>query len=139
VNCARGSGCRGWDLTEILLESDVIIAWLRGYEPYTDLIPEFLDKGITLTWTPVSIAEIYAGARKSEEERMGNLFLIFEVLPISQEIGLKAGRYLNTFGKSHGVELGDALIAATAAITRIPLWTLNKKHYPVQEITFFKP
>jgi predicted nucleic acid-binding protein len=124
-------------LTEILLDSDVIIAWLRGYEPYLDLIPELLDKGSTLTWTPVSVAEIFAGARKSEEERIGNLFLIFEVLPISQEIGVKAGRYLNIYGKSHGMELGDALIAATAAISGIPLWTLNKKHYPIREIAFF--
>jgi predicted nucleic acid-binding protein len=126
-------------LTEILLDSDVIIAWLRRYEPYAELIPALLDKGSTLAWTPVSIAEIYAGARKSEEECIGNLFLIFETLPISQEIGMKAGRFLNSYGKSHGVELGDALIAATAVITGLSLWTLNKKHYPIKEITFFNP
>ena len=126
-------------MTEILLDSDVIINWLRRYGPFSDLIPGLLDKGSTLLWTPVSIAEIFAGARKSEEENIRNLLLIFEALPISQEIGIQAGRYMNIYRKSHSMEIGDALIAATAAITGIPLWTLNKKHYPIRNIAFFNP
>jgi hypothetical protein len=124
---------------EILLDSDVIIAWLRGCEPYIKLIPELLDQGSTLTWSLVSIAEIFAGVRKSEEKQIENLFLIFEAFPISPEVGKKAGRYLNLYGKSYGMELGDALIAASASIGGMPLWTLNRKHYPVKEITFFSP
>jgi predicted nucleic acid-binding protein len=124
-------------LAEILLDSDVIIAWLRGYRPYNDLVPELLDQGNTLVWSSVSIAEIFAGARKSEERQIESLFLIFEAFPISLEIGKKAGKYLNLYGKSHGMELGDALIAASASIRGIPLWTLNRRHYPIGEVTFF--
>ena len=123
----------------ILLDSDVIIAWLRGYDPYTRVIPELLDKGNVLAWTPVSVAEIFAGARKSEEKHIENLFLIFDALPVSPEIGRIAGSYLNLYRKSHGMDLGDALIAATASITGMKLWTLNRKHYPVREIGFFAP
>ena len=123
----------------ILLDSDVIIAWLRGCTPYVELIPELLDRGNTLSWCPVSIAEIFAGARKSEERQLDNLFLIFESLSVSPEIGRRAGKYLGLYAKSHGMELGDALIAATASIAQIPLWTLNKKHYPIREIAFFSP
>lgn len=124
-------------MAEILLDSDVIIAWLRGYEPYVDAIPKILDQGDSLLWTPVSIAEIYAGVRKSEEKDVENLFLVFEAIPITHAIGARAGRYLNLYRKSHGMELGDAVIGATAAITGVPLWTLNKKHYPPREITFY--
>jgi predicted nucleic acid-binding protein len=126
-------------LAVILLDSDVIIAWLRGYAPYVKLIPDLLDQGNTLCWCPVSIAEIFAGARKSEERQIANLFLIFESLSISPEIGIRAGKYLNLYAKSHGMELGDALIAATASVASIPLWTLNRKHYPIKEISFFSP
>ena len=124
---------------EILLDSDVIIAWLRGYQPHIRLLPEFLDQGCALIWTPVSVAEISAGVRKSEEKLIENLFLLFDAFPISLEIGEKAGRYLNLYGKSHGMELGDALIAASASIGDLPLWTLNRKHYPMKEIAFFSP
>ena len=126
-------------MAEILLDSDVIIAWLRGYDPFAELIPILLEKGEVLTWTPVSVAEIFAGARKGEESQLENLFLVLEALPLSTEIGKKAGVYLNTYSKSHGVELGDALIAATAYYTKMALWTLNKKHYPMRDVQFFLP
>ncbi len=126
-------------MAEILLDSDVIIAWLHGYEPYIELIPQLLHQGSILTWSPVSIAEVFAGARKSEGKQIENLLLIFDSLPISPEIGKKAGEYLNLYGKSHGMELGDALIAASASIAGVPLWTLNRKHYPTKEVVFFSP
>ena len=82
----------------------------------------------SLLWTPISIAEIFAGARKSERERLETLFQIIEMLPISEAIGKKAGHYLQKYSKSHSLELGDALIAASACITNLSLWTINKKH-----------
>lgn len=126
-------------MAEILLDSDIIIAWLRGYDPFAELIPRLLQEGNVLTWTPVSVAEIFAGVRKGEEGQLENLFLVLESLNLSLEIGRKAGSYLNAFSRSHGVELGDALIGATACLNTIPLWTLNRKHYPMKDIRFFSP
>jgi len=126
-------------LAEILLDSDVIISWLRGYDPFAEIVPGLLEKGEVLTWTPVSVAEIFAGGRKSEEDQLENLFLVFETLQLSAEVGKKAGYYLNRYSKSHGVELADALVAATAHVAKMPLWTLNKKHYPMKDIQFFSP
>jgi predicted nucleic acid-binding protein len=126
-------------LAEILLDSDVIIAWLRGDDPFAEMIPELLEKGEALTWTPVSVAEIFAGVRKGEERQVENLFLVLETLVLSHEIGRKAGRYLHIYARSHGVELADALIAATAHVHNMPLWTLNRKHYPMRDIRLFSP
>jgi len=126
-------------LAEILLDSDVIIAWLRGYEPLAQLIPQLLERGEILAWTPISVAEIFAGARKGEERKLENLFLVLQPLDLSAEIGRKAGRYLHAYTRPHGVELGDALMAATAYVNRTALWTLNRKHYPMRDIPFFRP
>ncbi len=124
---------------EILLDSDIIISWLRGYEPISSIVIRLLDRGESLLWTPVSVAEIFAGVRRSEEAHVEQLFLVLDPLALSGEAGKKAGLYLGAFGKSHGVELGDALIAASAAVNRLPLWTLNRKHYPMKDIRFFSP
>ena len=124
-------------MSEILLDSDVIIAWLRGYHPFSQRIPELLTEGTVLGWTPVSVAEIFAGVRKTEEQQVSNLFLILEFVPLSVEIGKKAGSYLQNYSRSHHVELGDALIAAAACLNHKPLWTLNKKHYPMKDIRFY--
>ena len=124
-------------MAEILLDSDVIISWLRGCEPTSGGVIRLLDDGDSLIWTPVSVAEIFAGVRESEEERVERLFLILDTVALSSEIGRKAGRYLSAYAKSHHVELGDALIAASAAVHRLPLWTFNRKHYPMPDIRFF--
>jgi predicted nucleic acid-binding protein len=126
-------------LSEILLDSDVIFAWLRGYDPFAELIPELISKANLLAWTPVSVAEIYAGVRRGEEGQVENLFFVLETLPLSAEIGKKAGGYLRAYSKSHGVELGDALIAGAAHVHDMRLWTLNKKHYPMKDIQFYSP
>jgi hypothetical protein len=44
---------------------------------------------------------------------------------------------LRQFAKSHSVELGDALIAATAAVHGLELWTRNRRHYPIRALAFF--
>jgi len=41
------------------------------------------------------------------------------------------------FAKSHSVELGDALIAATASAHGLELWTRNRRHYPMKGLAFF--
>jgi predicted nucleic acid-binding protein len=130
---------RGSKLADILLDSDVIIAWLRGYQPVSDAVLNLLEGGHNLLWTPVSIAEIFAGARKNEIKRLEALFQILETLPISEAIGKKTGHYLQKYSKSHSVELGDALIAASASVANLSLWTINKKHYPMPEIHLFAP
>ena len=124
-------------MADILLDSDVIIAWLRGYQPVADTVLHLLESGHSLLWTPVSIAEIFAGARKSESSRLETLFQILETLPISGTIGKKAGHYLQKYSRSHSLELGDALIAASASVSNLSLWTINKKHYPMPEVRLF--
>lgn len=126
-------------MAEILLDSDVIIAWLRGLEPFAEIIPALFEKGEVLGWTPVSVAEIFAGAMKGEERQLENLFLVLEAVSLSAEIGQKAGLYLHAYSKSYGVEVSDALIAAAAYHNKMALWTLNKKHYPMRDIQFFSP
>ncbi len=124
-------------MADILLDSDVIIAWLRGYDPLVQLIPELLNRGDVLAWTPISVAEIFAGIRKTEEKQVENLFLVLEPISLSADVGKIAGRYMNSYSRSHGIQLGDAMVAAAARFYGIPLWTLNRKHYPMRDIRFW--
>jgi len=108
-------------------------------KPVVQHIAAILDQQSELFWTPVSIAEIYAGVRKNEESRTANLFILMESIDITIAHGKKAGQYLRMYSKSHGVELGDSLIAACAFSEGLELWTLNKKHYPMNDVRFFIP
>ena len=125
-------------MANILLDSDVIIEWLRGHEPFVTQIAQLLEQHSQLFWTPVSVAEVYAGVRKSEETKAGNLFILLESVSISPDIGKKAGEYLKLYAKSHGVEIADVLVAACAFRENLSLWTLNRKHYPMNDLSFFQ-
>ena len=124
-------------MAKILLDSDVLIEWLRGQEPVVTQILNLVNDHAELFWTPVSIAEIFAGARKGEEDAIAGLFLLLEPVPITADIGRQAGQYLKSYSRSHAVELADALIAACATVEGLVLWTRNKKHYPMKDIRFF--
>jgi len=125
-------------MDKILLDSDVIIEWLRGHQPFVEQIPKLIETHSELFWTPVSVAEVFAGVRKGEEDTVSNLLLLLEPIAISIEHGRKAAAYLKAYAKPHSVELGDALVAACASSTDLKLWTLNKEHYPMKDIAFYK-
>jgi hypothetical protein len=52
-------------------------------------------------------------------------------LPIEEEIAERAGALMRQFHKSHGIDIPDAIIAATADHHGLKLATLNVKHFPM--------
>lgn len=62
-----------------------------------------------------------------------------EEVRIDGEIGVAAGRYRNELYASYGLLLPDGLIAASAKQVGTVLVTLNKKHYPMKDITIQVP
>lgn len=122
----------------VLVDSDILIEVSRGK-----------NEGILSRWTalsasdslilysPVSVAELWAGARPREYEMLARLFRALVCAPIDNETGRRAGDYLRQYRKSHGIELGDALVASAAALNAAELWTRNRKHYPMRELSFY--
>jgi hypothetical protein len=98
---------------------------------------ELSNSDAVILFSPISAAELWAGARPAEHETLSRLFGSLMCVPADAEIGRRAGDYLRRYRKSHGVELGDALIAASAVAGNAMLWTRNRKHYPMKEIAFF--
>lgn len=122
----------------VLVDSDILIEVSRGR-----------DKAVTARWmelgasdalilfSPVSAAELWAGARPSEHASLEALFKALVCVPADNEIGRRAGDYMRKYRRSHSVELGDALIASSAVASGAQLWTRNRKHYPMPELKFF--
>lgn len=88
-------------------------------------------------YSPVTAAEIFHGVRTGEADSIAVLFSALTCIPVSGEIGRKAGEYLRKYPHSHSVELGDAPIAVTASVHDVPLWNRNKKHYPMKDVRRF--
>ena len=52
-----------------------------------------------------------------------------DILPIIADISSRAIELIDTYALSHGVQLGDALIAATAMEHGLTVITANAKHF----------
>ncbi len=112
-----------------LPDTDVLIDFLRGYQQAVDFINLNVSQIILST---IVIAELYAGVRGKQELTILNNFVsLFDVIPMNSEIAKIGGLYKRDFGKSHGLGLADAIIAATCHSKNAQLKTLNVKHYPM--------
>ena len=122
----------------VLVDSDILIDVSRGKDQrILSRWAELSQSDNLILYSPVSVAELWAGARPREYEVLTRLFRILICAPIDNETGRQAGDYLRQYRKSHGVELADALIASAASLSAAALWTRNRKHYPMKELSFY--
>ena len=122
----------------ILVDSDVLIEISR--ERDKDILSRWTalaDSDNAILCSPISSAELWAGAWPREHEALTNLLRALVCAPIDCQTGRQAGDYLRQYRKSHGLQISDALIAAAAVLNCAELWTRNRKHYPMKELTFY--
>ncbi len=112
----------------MLVDTDVLIWHLRGLPKATQRI----DKLASLTISAITYLELLQGMRNQAEmiavqkslERRHT-----ERLPITPAITERAIELMQRLVLSHGLQLGDALIAATALQHKLALLTANTKHF----------
>ena len=113
----------------ILLDTDVLVDFFRGYSKAVTFVNANSSRIIL---SSIVVAELYAGVKGDAEQAIiENFVSLFRVIPLGVEIAKAGGLYKRDYGKSHGVGLADAILAATAEVENAELKTLNIKHYPM--------
>ena len=111
-----------------LVDTDVWIDFLRG-TPQAVAFVSKLPNDVAIS--SISVAELYAGVRDGvESQALKDLLDTLEIIDLNRDIAQDGGLIRREHGKTHGVGLNDALIAATAVNRNACLHTLNVKHYP---------
>jgi predicted nucleic acid-binding protein len=122
----------------VLIDSDIVIEVLRGRDQAILSQWSLLaDSHSPILISPITFADVGAGAFESERPMIARFFAPLTCVAIDQKIGQLAGEYLRQFGKSHNLKIADALIAASAAQNKAALWTRNRRHYPMGEMSFY--
>ena len=112
----------------MIFDTDVLIRTLRGNERAARAIDGATDRALAI----VSLIELLQGARSKLEGRQMRQSLRqlqFRIPPLSEAIGSAATALIEQHGLAHGIQLSDALIAATAMESGRSLCTENGKHF----------
>jgi len=122
----------------LLFDTDIVINLLKKHD---DVLTPFLhlhEKDTQFFLSPIVIAEIYVGAFKKEHASIEAFFNLCTRLTLDAKTAKQAGLIAAEYRKAYqGISLEDYLLAATALQLDCPLWTHNKKHYPMKEIILF--
>ncbi len=125
----------------MLFDADVLI-WVSRRNPKAI---RAVDSDASPALSVVTYMELIEGVRdKSELQATQEMVAQFglTVLPLSENIGLRATLYLEEFRFAHELDLADALVAATAVENAEALCTANVKHFrviPNLTIKAFRP
>lgn len=122
----------------LLVDTDVIIDFLRGYHVRTKNVFTHIEHGkIKAFLSAVSIIELYTGhGEESPQKRdiLKTLLSFFEVIPLTHDFAREAG----IVRRKYKMGLADAIIAATSIEKKITLFTFNVKHFKhVSEVKFY--
>lgn len=122
----------------LVLDTDVVIDLLKKKPQAVAQFLLLVDAKTSFLISPIVIAEVYAGAFPREHKDVETFFSLCQRVGLDADTGRLAGLYANQFGKAfQGISLEDYLLAATAKTQRCPLWTGNRKHYPMADIELF--
>ena len=122
----------------LVLDTNIVIDLLKKVSPVVERFLSLLEAQTTFLISPIVVAEVYAGAFKREHKDIEALLDLCQRVPMDRDTGRMAGLYANQYAKAfQGIALEDYLLAATARAHRCPLWTHNRKHYPMNDIELF--
>lgn len=115
----------------IVVDTDVLIAHLRGVEPARAWLRAARAAG-PLAVSVVTVTEITGGMRTAERREVWALLSALRTEPVTEAVARRAGELMRQYRQSHsGIGLSDYLIAATAETLGAQLATLNVRHFPM--------
>ena len=123
----------------VYVDSDILIWHLRGEPKAAGLLRNLAGEPGNELWTgALQRAEVVFFMRPDEEPATLSLLSRFRTEAVTQPIVDAAGVLYRRWHPSHGIDVNDAILAATAAATGGRIHTQNLKHYPMPDIVVVK-
>ena len=123
----------------ILCDTNILIEFYKGN---SNIVSELRTIGQRqLAVSTITQAELYFGAiNKDELKKIKHHISLLEIIPVGNDISRKFITLMEKYSLSHKPSIPDSLIAATAIIHQLELYTLNTKDFRfISELTMYKP
>lgn len=122
-----------------LVDTDVLIWFLRGQEETVDLLSRVMEE-CELAVSVISRTEVLIGMKDKESKATLGLLNSLTSYPVTNAVADLAAEVVRKWSrKGKTVAIPDALIAATVLTGDLALLTYNRKHFAMLEERFFLP
>ena len=112
----------------ILCDTNVIIETLKGDEKTIKIMESIGLENIAIS--SVTVMELYFGAlNKKELNKIKKHLKALNIVHFDNDVSELAVSMIESYSKSYGLQIPDAIIAATAMSLEINLFTLNLKDF----------
>jgi predicted nucleic acid-binding protein len=125
-------------MDDVLLDSDILIDHLRGYEPARQYLKRFERGEVQGYLSIITVAELAAGQMRQDDEeaKVQQLLALFTHIDLNFALAWRGGE----IRQCYQIRFADALIAATALSHDLPLATRNLQHFtPIEGLRVEKP
>lgn len=120
-------------MADALVDSDVLIEGLRGDPTVLERIQSVVGDD-TRHISVLTVAELRAGG-SGDDPAIDELVADFRVLQLDLRTAEHGGRLRREYARSHGTDLIDAILAATALEDGYTLITNNARHFPMRGLS----
>ncbi len=112
----------------ILCDTNIFIHAFNQHETTLKSLNKIGLENIVLS--SITLMELYQGmGNKQELLQMKKKLAFYDVIQVDRLISEKAIELITNFNLSHGLQIPDAIIGATAIICKIPIYTYNLKDF----------
>ena len=121
------------------VDSDILIRHLRGEPKAARFLRSLAAAPVTELWVgALQRAEVVFFMKPGEESATGAFLSRFKTEAVTQAIVDHGGEFYRRWHPSHGIDVNDAILAATAAATGGKIYTQNLKHFPMPDVAVIK-
>ncbi|MDW7738835.1 MAG: type II toxin-antitoxin system VapC family toxin [Bacillota bacterium] len=116
----------------LLLDTDIFINYLRGQSEEAELIRRIIfNEEFNGFYSAITEIELYSVERMSleQEKKIKILLSSLQRIELNSPVAQLAGRLIARYRKNNGLEMPDAVIAASAVIVNASLVSKNIKHF----------
>ena len=112
----------------VLCDTNIFINAFNGR---VDTIDQLSKIGLgDIVLSSITVMELFQGmGNKTELAQMKKKIKFYDVVQIDNAVSQKAIEFIETYKLSHGLQIPDAIIGATATVHQIALFTYNVRDF----------
>jgi predicted nucleic acid-binding protein len=112
----------------ILCDTNIVVEIFKGNKEIIELVETVGLDNVAIS--SITVMELYYGVlNKRELNKIKKNLKAIQVINIDHDISKMSIKLTEQYSKSHGLQIPDAIIAATAIVWGVKIYTLNLKDF----------